>query len=156
MAATAYLLARADRTQHAPWAWSALTGALAFLLAVSWIPPSTIADVRRNSQIVGGPYPLEATNIWYGLLAAVVLVGIDRLLVRFHAGTALRFGAYYAMLAGAPVAVREIFGPAIVPQPERYHLEMEQGFCILLAFAGAALVTRLPKPAGTQSDWRYC
>ena len=51
----------------------ALTGALAFLLAASWIPPSTIADVRRNSQIVGGPYPLEANNIWYGLLAAVVL-----------------------------------------------------------------------------------
>ncbi len=142
MAALAYLLAREDRRRWTPWLKAAGVAGLAYLLAATWIPPSTLADVRRNAQLVGGPYPLELGNILYALLAVAVLLLLDRLLLRFEASRAVRFGGYYSLLVGAPVLIRETVGAAIVPQPERYHLEMEQGLCLLLAFGGAALVAR--------------
>jgi hypothetical protein len=134
----AYLLARAVEA-----AWPALAmraaaiGALAYALAASWIPPSTLGAIARNAQYVEGNFQTTSRQLVY---AASIALGAAALLVAMRrAGLLLRFAALFVFFAGALVLAHAWLGVAIIPQPWRYLPELE----LALAFAACWLFSRL-------------
>ena len=76
VAVFAYLLARSrGLINWKVWAKTFGLAALAYALACSWIPPSTIRDIRYNAQSVGGSYPYLTLPLYAaaGFLIAMLL-----------------------------------------------------------------------------------
>lgn len=118
---------------------------LAYALACPWIPPSTILDIRRNAQTVGGDY-----RHIYGALPIYITVGIlgaaflKFAMQRAKASPALQFSVLFALMISAiPLSVAW-FNLPIVPQPERYQLEMDLALCLAAAFAFKAVSNAVP------------
>ena len=142
-AVMAYILAkRPTELKRVSLACLAL-GAFAYALAAPWIPPSTLAAIRINAQRIGGPYPVTTAHVKY---AAVILIAIvllwswcERRMISGHA----RFFAVFTLLISAPPLAGAWWEIYLVPQPDRYHLEMEMALCPLVAFVLAGQVLQL-------------
>ncbi len=107
----------------------------AYALACPWIPPSTLQAVRVNAQRIGGPFTMTVQHLKYAGLLIVAVVALDLLLNRLKAKPVVRFGAVFTLLTGAVVLPAEWLGIFVLPQPERYHLELEMALVILAVFA---------------------
>jgi hypothetical protein len=121
-------------------AWLAI---FAYALAAPWIPPSTVADVRINAQRIGGPYPMTASHLLYAAVILAVMILLWLVLERTKQPVHLRFLAVFALLMGAPPLAAAWWEIYLVPQPERYHLQMEMALCLLAALAVAPVFERL-------------
>lgn len=120
-------------------------GAFAYALAAPWIPPSTLAAIRINAQRIGGPYPITTAHLKY---AAVILIAMillwswcERRMLSAH----VRFFAVFTFLISAAPLAGAWWQIYLVPQPDRYHLEMEMALCPLVAFAVALQVRHLSR-----------
>lgn len=125
----------------------AVTGMLAYALVCPWLPPSTVLTIQRNSQSVAGTYDASAARLLQdaALTAAVVLA--SRLLLRQRASLAVQFALVFAVLLSGLTLSAEWFGISLVPQPQRYHLEMDLGICLLAGWLLGALYERWPQRA---------
>jgi hypothetical protein len=148
IAVVSYLLAFPGFPSRRAVLATAGVAVLAYAMAASWIPPSTVRTFQFNSQTIEGDYrdyarllPLRAAAI----LAA--LAGAKFLLTRWGAGRALQFGAYFTIVTGAIAIAWEYAKIAVVPQPHRYNTELELGVAVLFPFAVAPLVARTPRAA---------
>jgi len=144
IAVFAYLVAQSDTLgAWKTWLTTLGLGALAYALACSWIPPSTIKDIRNNAQSVGGNYQHAYVTlpmfVAIGILSAALLKYVMH---RLKASVALQFSILFALLIGAVPLAATWFNITIVPQPERYHLEMDLAICLASAFAFQAIAAR--------------
>ena len=119
-------------------------GILGYALAAPWIPPSTLLDIARNGQRVAGPYQLGATQAVVGIAVFVALIGIAWALRRYKITLMPRVAALMTFALGAIVFSASKLDLAIMPQPERYHLELEVALWILGAFAITTVLDRVP------------
>jgi hypothetical protein len=117
----------------------AAMGGCAYAVAMPWMPPSTIATIRANAPLVGGKYVAE-----FGYLA-LFAASLPVLAWALRAGKLernVRFALLF-LFATAFVSLGKFwFGMALVPQPERYHLEMDLAFWLAAAF----VIPRLTAP----------
>ncbi len=128
-AAAAWLLAC-----EADWrTWGRALGVAlyGYLLASPWIPPSTLAAINRNARRVGGEYRPGLEELLGWVLVIAVLPALDAVLRRRRASRLARFAALYSWPAAAVTLAAEWFGVMLLPQPHRYHLEMEMGLALL-------------------------
>jgi hypothetical protein len=119
---------------------AAAIGCYAYAIALPWAAPSTIATIRANAPLVGGRFEpsllVEAAFAGGFLLLAWAMSRAQwapriRFAVLFLYGTAfIALGAYW-------------FNRSLLPQPHRYHLEMDLAFWL----AAALIVPTLPRPA---------
>jgi hypothetical protein len=146
IAVFAYLIAKSDALDAwKNWVTALGLGGLAYALACCWIPPSTIRDISVNARSVGGDYqhayqilPLVVTA---GVLAAALL---KYAMHRLEISVALQFSILFALLMSAiPLSVAW-FKLAIVPQPERYQLEMDLALCLAAGFVSQAFADKMP------------
>ncbi|HLW77177.1 MAG TPA: hypothetical protein VKS01_09325, partial [Bryobacteraceae bacterium] len=117
---------------------------LAYALAMPWIPPSTIALIRDNSARVGGDFTRIYHSVWIWapiVLAAIALLKFAIRKLEPH----LQFAILFSSILTAIVLGAAYFRFQIVPQPDRYHLEMEMALAILLAFLGHAVFSHRPR-----------
>ena len=141
----AALAATYDRTS-----WKRLPSIAAMLLAgyaiiCRFIPPSLLLLIQVNSQTVGGDYrPTLITRLLSAVLLAVLVV-LSRVVLRLP-DRALRFAILFLTCFGS-ITVLGHLGFALAPQPERYHLELEIGVCLVAAFALAAVQLKRARPA---------
>lgn len=135
LAAAALSLLLACDARADTWRRAVALAVYAYLLASPWMPPSTLAAVRRNAQHVGGDYRMgwEQLVYWAVLLAALLLLNAG--LRRARASRVVRFSALFFLLMGGVTLAAEWFGAFLLPQPHRYHLEMEMGLALLAAAA---------------------
>jgi hypothetical protein len=145
VATSAYLAAHWDRFGLPGLLRAGSVGLLAYCLAAPWLPPSTIAAIRRNAQYTVGHYPMTAWQVAAGLLLVLFAAGLMRLLRRRGIPRFAIFAALLAAVMGAITLAGAWFGRHLVPQPERYHLEMDIGLVLTAIFAPAAAVRRLPR-----------
>lgn len=119
----------------------------AYVLACSWIPPSTLQTIRTNEQQIGWPHPFSIASWEYaGLVLAGVIIFL-KLSVRFHLNPILRFSILFSLVMGAITLGWEWWRISLMPQPSRYHLEMEMGLALASVFAIRPLLDRLgPRP----------
>ena len=122
-------------------------GATAYLWASPAIPPSLLQVIRVNSALVGGDYRFTSRSLM-GL--AILAAGAALLWLaanRWKAPEHLSFALLAAWVFFAIPALAFYFDIFVFPQPHRYQVEMEMGFCLLSAFGGGLLLDRIPRPA---------
>jgi hypothetical protein len=147
IAVVAYLVARTNSI--AAWRTWLITlglGALAYAFACSWIPPSTIRVIRHNAQFIGGTYAESYRRLpLVAVLAILIVLALKYAMHRFRASGALQFFVLFTLLVGAIPFCKEWFHFILVPQPDRYHLEMDIAVCLALPFALQPWINRLPR-----------
>ncbi len=134
----AYILAMGTRRSMAH---IALIGALAYALAMPWLPPSTIRLIVGNAQHSQG------MNYSIHFLPLVLVLAAAGVCARLPLDRFLRFALLLTFLTAAIVLPAYFLKINIVPQPERFQLEFEIGCCFLAGFA----IARLPRPKLTGS-----
>jgi hypothetical protein len=127
-----YLLAR--RATVGVWLVAMALGVYAYALASPWIPATTLLAVRTNAQRIGGPFTIGAQHLVYALVFLAGLAGLQRLLIRMKASSVLHFSALFFLFMGGVTLAAEYFGLFLLPQPQRYHLEMEMAVAPLAIF----------------------
>jgi hypothetical protein len=145
MAVASYLLARSEEPNRPKtFAASAGIGCLSYALACPWILPSTLSDIRRNAQFIGGHYPMGVSQLYYGVLVVAATIGLRWVLGKLKVSLCLRFSSYFLFFTATLVLTAEWFGIHLMPQPERYHLEMEMAICLVAVFGLGPYFARLP------------
>jgi len=136
LAVASYLLAGFAR----PWLRTAALGCAAYALAMPWAPPSTIATIRANAPLVGGRY---VPDLRVEALFAAGLLLLAWVMRRLKWEPRIRFGVLF-LYGTAYIALGAYwFHQRLLPQPERYHLEMDLAFCL----AAALVAPRIPRLA---------
>ena len=118
------------------WLAAVGIGIATYGFAIAWIPLSTVQTIRKNSDYVGGSYTMGWKQ-YLGFLAMAVSVWLlDRLLERWKVQAATRFllltGAVFGVISTSAFWLQGFY---FLPQPGRYHLEME-----LFLLAGLVLL----------------
>jgi len=131
------------------WLRAAGVALLAYALASPWIPPSTLAAIRMNAQRVGGDYRLGMVQLGYWAVLVCVFLAAVITLRLARASQLVRFAALFFLLMGGVTLLAEWFRLYLLPQPHRYHLEMEMALALLLA----AVLRRLLKARRRLASW---
>lgn len=116
---------------------------VAYLVIAPWNPVTEVLQTFQNANRMSGrPIKDHAYYISWALLpfGMALLWWATRRLEQ-----TLRLGLLYATLLAWVVLGAEYFHITILPQPGRFHLEMEIGLVLAMAFAGAALFERVPR-----------
>jgi hypothetical protein len=107
------------------WVRAAGIGLFAYAVASPWIPPSTLAAVRLNAQTVGHYEHAYSALLWY-----LPLVTVGLYLLR-NAPVWVTF----SVLMGVPALLGYWFHIDVLPQPHRYHIEMDLGLCFAVVIS---------------------
>lgn len=142
IALIAYLAAR-PATPGKVWLATLGIGFYAYLLALPWIPPSTLAAIRTNSQWAGGAFKITAQHLKYLGLGLIVLAFLRSACERLKLSAIVRFALFLTVPMTAIVLASVWFDIAILPQPERYQLEAEMGLALLAVFSLRPLAARM-------------
>jgi hypothetical protein len=101
--------------------------------------------METNSQDVGGNFRFTSRTAMLAAACAVAM-GLLWWLTRRIPGVMPRFSILFlAWFGGIPVL--GACGVVFIPQPNRYHLELEIGVCLVAGFAVEAVARRLPRNA---------
>ncbi len=142
IAVIAYLLARPG-TPAKVWLAAAGIGVYAYLLAMPWIPPSTVAAIRSNSQWMGGAYRMTAQHLKYLGLGLIALAFLRAACERLRLSTIERFAIFFTVPVAAIVLASMWLDINLLPQPDRYQLELEMGLVLLAVFSLRPLAARM-------------
>ncbi|HEV1288069.1 MAG TPA: hypothetical protein VNU44_22275 [Bryobacteraceae bacterium] len=114
----------------------------AYLVVCRFLPPSLIRVLERNSQFVGGDYRFTPRTMAFAgcLLAILVVLWASS---RFLSNPILQFAILFSVCFGG-IAFFGFEGINLLPQPLRYHLEMEPGLCLLAVFLLEPMVRWMP------------
>jgi len=115
----------------------------AYLVICRLLPPTLIRLLETNSQLVGGDYRFSFLTPILGGSFLALLIALWVVLHRFSCSPMIQFAALFSACFGG-IAWLGFHGINLLPQPERYHIEMEAGLCLLAAFLIEPLVRRLP------------
>jgi len=141
----AYLLAKQipSKSFAHDFLFTILIAVAAYGLASPWIPPSTIAAIRSNSQWIGGDYSHTGAELLRWIPEVVLILLVLKLILR-RAPSHLQFAVYFLFLTALAPLTSTWAKIAIIPQPERYHLEMELALALLAGLLLDAALRRLP------------
>ncbi len=114
--------------------WTAAIAIVAYCIAMPWAPPSAIAATQFNSKTLGGDFQKTyfAFPVWIAA-AAIALAGAKFVIKRLD--RAAQFAIFFVVLIASIVFAWTLFGVAVVPQPIRYHLELEMALSLFVAIA---------------------
>ncbi len=116
--------------REARWGRLCSIGILAYALASPWIPPTDIAAVQRNSQLVGD-FPMGGGRYFFLALWLAAAYGVAAVMKKYSAPYASRFAAVFCFLMAIPPLGYDHYKVYFLPQPDRYHLEMDIAIAIL-------------------------
>ncbi len=105
-------------------------GVYAYALAMPWVSPSTVATIRANAPLVGGRFEPN-----YAFMAAFAMIPLLLAWVLKRAGTPsrARLGILYLAATAIIVLGAYWFRLILLPQPQRYHLEMDMALWLAIA-----------------------
>jgi len=128
------------------------TGALgiyAYAIAVPWLSPATIAVIRANAPRVANNFQSDTTQrIFVAAVAAAFLLGAWAM-QRWKVPRHTRFACLASLVLATSALGAMWFKLSLLPQPDRYHLEMDMFLWVAAVFAVWPLVerpSRLPCP----------
>ena len=143
----AYLLAGFQTPWPSAWVRTAGLGIFAYALALPWMSPAIIAVIRANAPRVANNFE---SNTVQRIFLAVVVAGFllaAWAMARIKVAPATRFALLVSYLFGITALGRYWFRLSLVPQPERYHLEMDMAFWVALTFLAWPWIARIPRRA---------
>lgn len=107
------------------WLRAAAIALFAYAIASPWIPPSTLAAVRLNAQTVG-----HYENSYTALLWSLPVAAVGLFLLR-----KAPVWVVFSLLMAVPALLGYWFQIDLLPQPHRYHIEMDLGLCFAVVLA---------------------
>lgn len=116
-------------------------GIAAYFLAMPWSLPSILAVTQFNSKTLGGDFrgSYRTLPLW----AIGVLLGLIGLKFAFRRLTPhLQFAIFFTFFMAALVFPFAWWQVSAVPQPMRYHLELELAISLLVALAAHDILKR--------------
>ena len=118
---------------------------LAYAVAARWLPPSTVATIRNNEQLTAAPDEMTMFRYFLCVAALATLLALAWLwLEKRKAPPHLRFFLIFGFFMSTITLSFAWWHILLMPQPGRYHLEMEMALAPLAAFVAAIPVGRLP------------
>jgi hypothetical protein len=120
-------------------------GVLAYTWISPFMPPSLIETIRSDSLILGGQHYAGRVVMAICIVAAG-LVFLWALTSRLS-DPLERFSILFAFVFAAMPACAYFAKIALLPEPERYHLEMEMGLCLAAVFGFRHAFVRLNRAA---------
>ena len=146
LAAVCYLLAGWDGARGVKWfpRWlrAAAIGCYAYALAMPWVTPSTIQTIRTNAPKLVGWESTPPETLLAAAMAAGILV-LAWTLRRLKVEPAVRFAAMFLWAMATVTLGAYWLHIKMIPQPERYHLEMDLAFWIAVTLAAGPVAARL-------------
>jgi hypothetical protein len=130
-------------------------GAYAYAIAVPWLSPATIAVIRANAPRVAGDYQANWTFVF--VVAAAFLLAAWAMAL-FDVPRHIRFTWLVSLVLGSSAMGRFWFGLSLMPQPDRYALEMDMFLWVAVVFSLWPLVRLLfapwrNAPYSTAREW---
>lgn len=119
---------------------TAAIGAYAYAIALPWVTPSTVATIRANAPLVGGKF---TPNLLVEAAFATGFVAIAWALAHFEFAARVRFAVLFLYGMAFLALGAYWFHAILLPQPQRYHLEMDLAFWL----AAALLLPAIPRVA---------
>ena len=140
-----YLLAGWDGARGLPWLprWgrAAGIGCYAYALAMPLAPPSTIRIIRINApKLVGWEFTGPEGLLWAALIAGLLLLAWT--LRRWSVEPRVRFGLMFLWSMAVVTLGAQWLHIKMIPQPERYHLEMDLAIWLTVTLAAEPLLAR--------------
>ena len=165
MAIASYLLGKAekpgtdgkfDAAAARAWLPTAALGMFAYAIALPWLGPSTIKVIQANAPRVANGFTSDAAQRAFvaGVAAAFLVLAWTMARARF-AGH-VRFAVLFLFATAATALGRYWLKLSLVPQPERYHLEMDMAFWVAAAFLAWPFVERMPRRAALAAAAVVC
>ena len=115
----------------------------AYLLICRALPPSLVKLMEANSQVSGGDYRFTSKTAILAAASALALCLVWWIGRRLK-GVMPRFSVLFLAWFGG-IVILGACGLNFLPQPSRYHLEMEIGICLVAGFAVEALTWRFSR-----------
>ncbi len=146
MAVAAWLLARQDDVWWRNWLKVMGVAVVAYAIASPGIPPSAIRTIATNERYVSAPLSALSCRLTLAIAGLSISAAALWAFRRFKISEHVRFSLLFLLpVATIPLAA-EWGGLRLVPQPERYHLEMEMALALAIVFiARAALKGLAPR-----------
>jgi len=151
---TAILALLLARTARLNWKALRLTvetgliGLAGWFLIIFWLTPTVLATVSRNARYIEGDYSRSyAVLPLFFVVAITVCLLLRAGLRRAGADVALQFFAMWSVIVAGVVLGKFWLNLPVVPQPHRYHLEMDAAIAGTAILAAAALWRKLPRRA---------
>ena len=128
------------------WVTTGLIGAAAYVTVMPLMPPSLIRTIQFNAQTIGGDFTNSTrTLLQYGPFALIGLALTKFGMRRMKVAAYLQMLILFTAVMGFISLSFEWYGIAVVPQPDRYLLELDLGLTFTLAMAAALLPVRTAK-----------
>jgi len=145
LAVLAWLAARCER--WTAWKIVLLCAVLAYALAAPWIPPSTIQTIGYNAQFVSGDYLQLYSRLPLTMAIGWIALGALKF-GSWRAGLSVgaQFFLFFAFLATVIPLSAEWLSVDVIPQPRRYHIEMDMALCLAVAAAACWLAQHRCSP----------
>jgi hypothetical protein len=137
------LLASEDRPDWKHAVSLAAIAAAAYLLVCRALPPSLLKLIETNSQIVGGDYRFTLKTAFVAAVCALALGALWWIARRLKDAMSRFSVLFLAWFGGIPILAA--CGVGLLPQPYRYHLEMEIGVCLVAGFAVEVIARHLSR-----------
>jgi hypothetical protein len=139
LAGAAFLLANFERA----WLRLALIACWAYAIAAPFFTPSTVATIQANAPLVaaGG---FKADPVLDAAVAAGALL-LAWALARRQVDRAIRVAALFFYFTASISLLAMWFKLNVIPQPERYHLEMDLAFWLLAGLLAARIRVARPR-----------
>jgi hypothetical protein len=143
------------------------TGALgvyAYAIAVPWLSPATVAVIRANAPRVADNFRADWTQRKFAIAVAAAFLLAAWAMARWNIPRYTRFACLASLVLASSTLGRLWFRLSLLPQPDRYALEMDMFLWVAVVFAAWPLVRGLmawwrnrlppmiPLPHGRGSD----
>jgi hypothetical protein len=122
---------------------TAALGVYAYAIAVPWLSPATIAVIRANAPRVAGNFEADTTQRIFVAAVVAAFLLTAWAMARWNLPRHTRFAVLASLVLASSALGRLWFKLSLLPQPDRYHLEMDMFLWVAVVFAVWPLVRRL-------------
>ena len=150
MAVAAYLLAGVRKGWTPVWMRTAAIGAYAYCVAIPWITPSTVATIQASARRLVGYHSSGWRLVIFAALFPVLAWGLRR----WRVPPPWRFAALLACGPAVLALGSFWFRVELLPQSNRYHLEMDLALWLMAALAVTELGVMRRGPAAKDDRLR--
>ncbi len=134
MAVAAWLLARQDGVWWRNWLKVMGVAVVAYAIASPGIPPSTIRTIAANERYVSAPLSALSWRLTFAIAGLLIWAAALWAFRRFKISEPVRFSLFFLLPVATILLAAEWGRVLLVPQPERYHLEMEMALALAIVF----------------------
>jgi len=145
LGAGAYLFAGVAERPLRRWLTAAALACYAYAIALPYVAPSTVATIRANAPLVGGKFETSPAHLAFAAAFAAAFPALAWALRRARLAPPTRFGILFFYATALITLAAYWFHFILLPQPHRYHLEMDMAFWMAVALAAGPAFVRLPR-----------